>query len=91
MPRPMSYPPQLILGPELDPDQLPRNATPDQLADIHRKYFAPISPRSIRELWGLEWRLVNGRLVSGVTPFLAEAQRRYDTAPVVTSSQKVAA
>jgi hypothetical protein len=91
MPRPMSYPPQLILGPVLDPDALPCNATAGQLADIHRKYYGPISPRSIRELWDLEWRSVNGRLVSGVRPFLGEAQRRYDAAPVITSSRKVAA
>ena len=84
----MSYPPLLILGPELDPDQLPRNGTPDQLADIHRKYFGPISPVSIRERWGLPWRLVNGRLVSEVRPFLAEAQRRYDAAPVVMSGRR---
>jgi hypothetical protein len=83
MPRPMTHPPVLVLPCEPDLDRLPRYATKDQLAEIHCRYFGPISKRTIRESWPLEWHLLNDRQVSETRAFLAEAQRRFDAAPVV--------
>jgi hypothetical protein len=81
MPRPMTNPPVMYLPPEPDPEQLPRYLPKEGLAEVHVRYFGPISGRTIRENWCLQWVAVNGRLVSETRAFLAEAQRRFDAAP----------
>ena len=82
MPRPMSLLPALELPPEPDLTKLPRYGDRRQLAQIHNQYFGPLSNRTL-EAWPLDWRRVNGRAVAEVRAFLAEAQRRFDAAPVI--------
>lgn len=90
MPRPFSHPKPLDLPPEPDPELMPiRHGTKEELAEIHHKYFGPLSPRSL-ERWPLAWRRVNGRNTSPVVEFLAEAQRRFDAAPVVRAGTQTA-
>ncbi len=91
MPRSQKDAPQVILLPQLDPDRLPRVGTANLLAQIATYYFGPTSGRTIRETWPLDWRLVNGRYVSDIPPFLAEAQRRFDAAPVIRGGRRTAA
>jgi hypothetical protein len=74
--------PRLELPPEPDLERLPRYAARLQLAEIHQHYYGPISFRTL-ETWPLVWRRVNGRAVAEVRAFLAEAQRRFDAAPVI--------
>jgi len=75
-------PEPLILPAEPNPDLLPRYADRRTLARIHAQFFAPMSPRTL-EAWSLPWRTVNGRAVTEVRGFLAEAQRRFDAAPII--------
>ncbi len=84
MPRPPYRPkPPLVLPAEPDPDKMPvRNADRRQLREIHERYYGPISERTF-ERWPLQWRIVNGRAVSGVREFLAEAERRFNEALVI--------
>jgi hypothetical protein len=49
-----------------------------------------VSPRTIRERWDLEWRIVNGRAVTHMPTFLAEAQRRFEASRVVVGSRRKA-
>ncbi len=70
------------LPPNPDPDRLPLYGDRRQLAQIHTQYFGPISNRTLED-WPLEWRRVNGRAVSEMRAFLAEAKRRFDAAPVI--------
>jgi hypothetical protein len=80
---------------EPDADKLPKYGNRDLLAEIHAVYWGPISKRTI-ETWDLPWRIVNRHAVCLVRDFIAEAQRRFDAAPVIrggrrrTSSQKAA-
>jgi hypothetical protein len=84
MPRPLSRPMQIDFPPRLDADKLPQHGTAELCAQIHTHYLGPISPRVIRERWSsLGWRTVNGRSVTDIRAFIAEAQRRFDAAPVV--------
>lgn len=87
MPRPQTNPIPLALPPSLDPDQLPRHITAQQAAQIHHRYYGPLSPRTLRETWPLAWRLVAGRAVTETTPFLAEAKCRFESAPMVIGSR----
>lgn len=89
MPRPMSTPQPLDLPAEPDLNKLPRFGTRVQLAEIHTKYFGPISHRTLED-WPLGWRRVGGRAVASVLEFLNEAQRRFDAAPVVRGGRRVA-
>jgi hypothetical protein len=73
---------ELSFPPTPDPDRLPRYGDRRQLAAIHTRYFGPQSHRTL-ECWPLDWRIVNGRAVAEVRQFLAEAQRRFDAAPVI--------
>jgi hypothetical protein len=90
MPRPVTQPDPLILLEEPDPATLPRHTDRRQMACIHTKYFGPISPRSL-EVWPLDWRMVNGRLVGDTREFLAEAKRRFDAAPVIRGGRRAVA
>jgi hypothetical protein len=90
MPHPMVRPEPLVLPPEPDPEKLPRYADRQTLARIHTFYFGPESPRTL-EAWPLMWRRVNGRAVSEVRAFLAEAQRRFDAAPVLMGGRRIGA
>ena len=73
----------LDLPPEPDPDRMPiAYGDKKQLAQIHRRYFGPISHRTL-ERWSLIWHLVNGRNVSSVPAFLAESKRRFESAPPI--------
>jgi hypothetical protein len=88
MPRPTAKPVPLHLPPEIDPDSLPRFSTALQLQEIAGRYYGPISSRTIRETWPLEWRMFNGRLVTATLDFVAEAQRRFDSAPIQQSGKE---
>jgi len=75
----------LDLPPEPDPDRMPiMHGDKTQLAEIHSRYFAKLSPRSL-ERWPITWRKVNGRNVSSVRDFLALSKRRFDSAPLIRS------
>jgi hypothetical protein len=91
MPRPAANAVPLHLPPEIDPDSLPRYSAVPQLEQIGCHYFGPISGRTIRETWPLEWRMFNGRLVTDTREFVAEAQRRFNTAPVQQGGKERAA
>jgi hypothetical protein len=66
---------------------LPRYANRKDLAELHRKFYAPISPRSL-EVWPLEWRVINGHAVSNVRHFMIVAQSRFDAAPVIRGGRR---
>jgi hypothetical protein len=87
MPRPQTDPPRLVPPPEFDPLKLPRHCTRQQLAEIHRHYFGPLSPRTL-EAWDLSWRYVAGRAVCPTMEFVAEAQRRFDASPVIRGGRR---
>ncbi len=89
MPRPGTNLEPIVWPPEPDPEKLPRNGDRALLARIHQQYYGPLSPRSL-EAWPLEWRRVNGRAVAEVRAFLAEAQRRFDAAPVIRGGRRPA-
>jgi hypothetical protein len=91
MPRPLSKPIPIPLPSDLDPSKLPHTGTAELCAEIHLRHYGPISRRTIRERWGLPWRIVNGRGVTEIPVFLAEARRRFDAAPVVVGGQGEAA
>jgi hypothetical protein len=40
------------------------------------------------ETWPLAWRTVNGRAIASVDDFLAEARRRFESAPVVMGGRR---
>jgi hypothetical protein len=88
MPRPMSTPQPLNLPAEPDLTKLPRFGTRAQLAEIHTKYFGPISHRTL-EAWPLAWRMVNGRAVTSVQEFIEEAERRFNAAPIIRGGRRV--
>jgi hypothetical protein len=75
MPRPQANPIQLHLPPEIDLDSLPRYIPAPQLKVVITHYFGPISDRTIRERWPLEWRIFNSRLVTDTRKAIAEAQK----------------
>jgi hypothetical protein len=79
----------LVLPPEPDPEKIPiRYGSREQLSEIHHRYYGPLSPRSLERGWGLQWKVVNGRAVAEVRQFLAEAQRRFDAAPMVRGGHR---
>jgi len=79
---------QITIDPQLlppDPDltRLPRLATREQLGAIHAKYFGPLSPRTIEALPLPYRRLPGSPALYEVAMFLAWAQRRLESAPVL--------
>jgi hypothetical protein len=76
----------LELPPEPDLELLPRYATPDQLSQIHRRYWGDISPVTVRR-WPLSWFKRNGRIVTATAPFVAEAARRFEGKPPPSISE----
>jgi hypothetical protein len=89
VPRPLANPTPISLPPDLAPEKLPPVGTAELCAQLHTPHFGPISPRTIRETWGLTWRIVNDRSVTDVPAFVAEARRRFDAAPVVIGARRV--
>ena len=87
MPRPSTKEEPLDLPENIEAAKLPCRASRQQLARIHSHFFGPISARTL-ENWPLVWHIVNGRAVGDVPAFLAEAQRRFDAAPVVVGSTR---
>jgi hypothetical protein len=74
---------------EPDADKLPRYGDRKLLAHMHRKYYGPMSDRTL-EKWPLDWRRLNGHAVTEVRAFLTEAQKRFDAAPVLMGGRRVA-
>ena len=88
MPCPPLHPTALDLPDEPDPDRIPiRYGDRHQLAEIRHRYFGPLSARSL-EVWPLPWRRVNGRAVTDVRTFLAEAERRFNAAHIVMGGRR---
>jgi hypothetical protein len=71
---------------DLKHDNLPIYGTAELCAQLEHQQHGPISPRTIREAWGLEWRVINGRAVTHIPTFLAVAQSRFDASRVVAST-----
>ena len=91
MPRPTTRLMPLILPAEPNPDLMPiRYGSREQLAEIHERYYGPLSPRSLERGWGLQWRIVNGRAVAGVREFIAESERRFNAAPLIRGGHAAA-
>jgi len=67
--------------------ELPRYSTRAQFAEIHARLYTPISPRTL-ETWPIAWRTVNGRAVAETQVLLAEAERRFNAAPVIMGGRK---
>ncbi len=86
MPRRMSKPLRIPPADDLKDENLPDHGTAELCAQIEHQQHGPISPRTIRETWDLEWRIVNGRAVTHIPTFLAVAQSRFDTSRVAASS-----
>jgi hypothetical protein len=63
---------------DLSNDRLPIFGDAFLCAQVASHRHGAVSPRTIRERWNLEWRIVNGRAVTHMPTFLAEAQRRFD-------------
>jgi hypothetical protein len=78
----------LALRDEVRAEALPRYLTKAQAAQVHDQIFGPISPRTIRELWPLKWRIVNKKAVTETRAFLAEAQRRFDAAALIMGGKR---
>jgi hypothetical protein len=78
----------LDLPDKLRGEGLPRPLTSDNCEQINRKYFWPAAARTIRERWPLPWRLIDGKAVTDRDAYLAEAQRRFDEAPVIRGGMK---
>lgn len=69
------------LPPDPDPDRLPRFATRQQLAAIHRHWYGPLSPRTLERL-ALPYRRPPGQpALYEVREFLAWAEKRLAEAP----------
>ena len=88
MARPLSNPIPIALPIDLDPAKLPAVGTAELCAQLHTPHFGPVSPRTIREQWGLTWRISNGRAVTDIAVFVAEARRRFDTARTVVGAPR---
>lgn len=79
----------LALPSDPNPEIMPiRYGSREQLAEIHNRYYGPLSPRSLERGWRLQWRVVNGRAVASVSEFLAEAQRRFEEAPPIRGGRR---
>ncbi len=77
-----------MLPPEPDPARLPRLATREQLAVIHRKYYGPLSARTIEAL-PLPYRRVPGMpALYEVAAFLEWARQRLEAAPLVMGGRR---
>jgi hypothetical protein len=87
MPRRLRNQGPLVLPPEPDAEALPRFITDRQCEQAHCRWYGPAGARTIREKWGLDWLIVNARAVASSRQFLAEAQRRFDAAPVARSGK----
>lgn len=88
MPRSPFHASHINLPDEPDPERMPiRYGDRHQLAEIHHRYFGPLSARTL-ETWPLPWRRVNGRAVAEVRVFLAEAERRFNAAPVILGGRR---
>ncbi|MFL5255181.1 MAG: hypothetical protein ACJ8AI_20255 [Rhodopila sp.] len=70
---PMTWPAQLDL------DALPTYSDRDFLARLHTHYYGPVSRHTLAS-WPMDWILLNGRACCETRAFVAEAQRRFDTA-----------
>jgi hypothetical protein len=88
MPRPRSNTAALPLPPKPSPDLWPRYITPEQCELIADRYFSPASRRTIREKWGLKWKVVGARAITETRDFLAEAERRLDAARVIIGARR---
>jgi hypothetical protein len=73
--------------PEPDLATLPANLDKRGAAQLITKHFFPVSYRSL-ERWPLTWRQVNGRSITPTKDLLAEAQRRFDAAPVIRGGRR---
>jgi hypothetical protein len=87
MPRRMSRPLPLLPPADLTEDKLPNYGTAELCAQAATYQYGPVSPRTIRETWELEWRIVNGRAVTHIPSFLEEARRRFDASRVVVGGR----
>jgi hypothetical protein len=85
MPQPHDEAPTLAPRPP-DLDTLPSYISRPQAAELHTKHYGPLRPRTL-ESWPLTWRTVNGRALVETAEFVAEAQRRFDAAPVWRSGR----
>ncbi len=77
----------LHLPPDIDLDSLPRHVTAIQGQEILSRYYGAISARTIRYNWPLQWRVFNGRKVTDTRNLIAEAERRFEAAPVAASGR----
>jgi hypothetical protein len=86
MPRPQNHPIDFDFPQQPDPDLLPRAGDRPYFRRLHAWFWGPISTSQLRE-WPIEWRYLNGRAIGSTREFIAEAQRRYDDAPVLNVKQ----
>jgi hypothetical protein len=76
MARPHAKPSPLPLPPKPDLSVWPRRLIEQQCRLIAEHYCGPIGPRTIRNHWGLEWKVFNDRYTVDTGAFWAECQRR---------------
>lgn len=70
-------------------EELPAYVDRPYGAELITKFYFPISPRTL-ERWPLETRRVNGRVVVSTRALLAEADQRFNAAPVIKSGARAA-
>ncbi len=72
-----------------DTAALPVNVDRRQGAALIAQRYFPVSLLTL-ERWPLAWRRVNNRAVTSTADLLAEAQRRFDAAPVTRTGHPTA-
>lgn len=61
---------------------LPARVPRPMAADLLRKYFFEVSPRTL-ERWPLAWRQLNGKAHCETADLFAEAERRLNEVPIL--------
>lgn len=70
-----------------DLSALPANVDRRQAAEIITQFYFPVSPRSL-ERWPVTVRHVNGKAITPIAEYLAQAHDKFDAAPVLASGRQ---
>jgi hypothetical protein len=66
---------------------LPRFADRRTGAELLRRFYFPVSPRSL-EVWPLTWRHVNGKAIVSTAELFAVAETRLAAAPPIRGGKR---
>lgn len=80
-----------LRGPRmLDLSNLPAHLDRTRAAELITHLYFPISRRTL-ERWPIRWRNVNGKAIASTADLVAEAQRRFEQAPVLMGGNRSSA